>query len=114
MAKQQDIDRWAGLIKQCNAYLAATYPENFIDLQAWFTSQGKYAGGGFKTRDFFPDATAQAVANDQADQARGIVPRSLRPPEAITHLNAAGYTAIGKLVYEFMRDKKLLPQAIGH
>ena len=100
---------WGGLIQKCNDSLAAAYPGNYIDLQAWFTSQGAYAGKGFQTRDWFPNATDQDVANDKADQAAGVIPRSIRAPKASTHLNGTGYIAIASVVYHFMKEKNWLP-----
>jgi len=100
-----DPAAWAPWINQCNDYIRATYPNNFIDLQAWFTSSGPYAGGGYKTTDWFPNATAQQIANDQSDQARGLVPRLVHgPTETDTHLNAIGYTIVGTLVHQFTQQ----------
>lgn len=104
-AAPSSIARWAALIDACNAAIFSAYPppSRSIDLQSWFTASGTYSENGYTITSLFPDATAEQIALDRADQRAGVVPRSLRPPTDATHLNGAGYTAIGHLVHEALR-----------
>lgn len=103
-ASANAIAGWGVLIETCNDAIRSEYPDRFIDLQAWTTSTGPYSNNGYDTIGWFPSATAEQVAADRADQRAGVVPRSLRPPTDKTHLNATGYTAIGRLVHEALKS----------
>lgn len=106
-AAPSSIARWAALIDDCNTAIFSAYPppSRAIDLQSWFTASGSYSENGYDMIGFFPDATADQLALDRADQRAGVVPRSLRPPADATHLNGVGYTAIGRLVHEALRPR---------
>lgn len=99
------IARWAALIDACNTAIFSAFPppSQSLDLQSWFTASGPYSENGYTITSLFPDATADQIAADRADQRAGVVPRSLRPPMDATHLNGAGYTAIGRLVHAALR-----------
>jgi lysophospholipase L1-like esterase len=97
------IADWAKWIAECNQALRSAYPDNFLELQPRFASPATGANsGGYRTRDWIKTATADQVARDAADQARGVLPLSLRAPENSTHLNGVGYTIIGTLAYEWV------------
>jgi lysophospholipase L1-like esterase len=104
-ASAKSIAGWARLIDSCNAVIQADYPApaRSLDLQSWFTSSGPYLNGGYQTVAWFPQATAEEIAADRADQQAGVVPRSLRPPTDKTHLNGTGYTIVGHLVYQALQ-----------
>lgn len=101
-ASPKSIAGWAALIDACNTAIFSAYPPPAcsIDLQSWFTATGPYSENGYDIISIFPDATAEQIAADHADQLAGVVPRSFRPPTDKTHLNGAGYTAVGRLVHE--------------
>lgn len=103
-ASAEAIARWASLIDACNDAMRAEYPGRFIDLQAWATATEPYSINGYKITDVFPAATPGQIVEDRADQQAGVVPRSLRPPSDKTHLNASGYTAIGRLVHQALKS----------
>lgn len=103
-ASANAIAGWGVLIEACNDAMRAGYPGRFIDLQAWVTATGPYSTNGYDTIDIFPAATPGQIAEDRADQQAGVVPRSLRPPSDKTHLNASGYTAIGRLVHQALKS----------
>jgi lysophospholipase L1-like esterase len=104
-ASAKSIAGWAVLIDACNNAIQSDYPRptRSLDLQTWFTASGPYLNSGYKITDWFPQATAEEIAVDSADQQAGVVPRSLRPPTDKTHLNGTGYTVIGHLVYEALK-----------
>lgn len=107
---QHDIEDWSRWIGQCNSCLETAYPSNYCDLQAWFTSSGKYSENGYNTRHWFPQATDEQVAEDEADQRAGIMPRSLRSVSAPTHFNGTGYECVGTLVYNVLKERRWLSQ----
>ncbi|HVU07043.1 MAG TPA: hypothetical protein VHG89_00705 [Verrucomicrobiae bacterium] len=109
-SSRQEIENWARWIGQCNSYLKMTYPVNYCDMQAWFTSSGIYAGAGYKTRDWFPYATDQQVADDETDQRLGLMPRSLHAQISETHFNGIGYKCIGILVHNILKEKQWLSE----
>ncbi len=90
------IARWRIWISECNAALAAAFPGHILNLQEWITSPQ------FQTTRVRPHATKEEIRLDQKDQLSGIVPRSLRAPENMTHLNAAGYECVGSLVSDWI------------
>ncbi|MEJ1973921.1 MAG: hypothetical protein WDM96_16100 [Lacunisphaera sp.] len=98
----EDIAPWAGWIAECNQAIRAAYPDHYLDLQAWFATPVKAGQPGYRTRDWLKHASAAQAAADQADQARGLLPGSLRAPGNTTHLNGTGYTAIGALVDDWV------------
>ncbi len=99
------IASWTQWIGECNEVIQKLAPENYLDLQAWMTASGSNAGSGYRTRDWFPEATDEAVAADLRDQAAGIMPSSLRPQSDITHINATGYRMIARLVNQALRER---------
>jgi hypothetical protein len=109
-ASPQAIANWGRLIDACNDSIRTAYPDNHLDLQAWMTRTGPWSeSGGFRTLDWFPDATPVQVADDEADIAAGIVPRSLRAPDNVTHFSADGDRVICAVIYETLQQKRLLP-----
>lgn len=120
------IARWAKLINECNNSLRSAYPDQFVDLQNWFTSSGKdkkeatdhpqaadkqpRMGTYYKTKEWFANASLAEIADDEADQRLGVVPRSLRAPKNLTHLNADGYRIIGIMVHQRLMEKGWLTQ----
>jgi hypothetical protein len=101
----KSIAGWAKLIDACNTAIQSDYPAptRSLDLQAWFTSSGPYLNTGYDITDRFPQATAEEITIDRADQKAGVVPRSVRPPTDKTHLNGTGYTLVGRLVYQALQ-----------
>ncbi len=108
-APSEEIANWAKWIKECNEVVQKEFPKDNLDLQAWLTASGPYAGGGYRTRDWLPQATDAEVAADLRDQAAGLMPTSLRPKDNITHINATGYRVIASLVYEALKTRGWLP-----
>ena len=106
------IAHWAECITACNTALRRAYPDNYLELQPRFAEPVTDANpGGYRTRDWIRTATAAQIARDQADQARGVLPFSLRYPDNSTHLNATGYTIIGRLAGEWVRQHGWLEPA---
>jgi lysophospholipase L1-like esterase len=50
------------------------------------------------------DAGITPTEQDLTDIANGMVPQSLRPTGDSYHLNAAGYTVVGKYLYKYVKQ----------
>ena len=74
-----------------NATLAATYPDNFVDVVSYLLARG------------LSDAGLTATEDDTADLAAGLVPRSLRADA--THPNQAGQIPIRNLLLTTINQK---------
>jgi lysophospholipase L1-like esterase len=99
------IALWARCIAECNQALRSAYPDSFLELQPRFAAPVTDTNpGGYRTRDWFKAATAELVAHDEADQARSVLPFSLRYPDNSTHLNATGYTIVGQLAGDWVKQ----------
>ena len=81
----RNSDYFAGL----EAAMEAEYGERFIDLRGYFTT------------DALADAGIEPTDADIAEIGEGRVPPSLLVEDGL-HLNATGYTLLGKLIYARM------------
>ncbi len=72
---------------ELSTWLAATYPDNWLDIYAYLLTQGD---GG---------------TNDNADIAAGYVPRSLRASSTDGHLNSSGQTKWAQQIKAAMLSK---------
>lgn len=96
------VAQWAPLIAECNSRLRDSYPDHFLDLQAWIAAPTREGQAGYRTAEWLPYAPAARAEADAADQARGLVPGSLRAPGNTTHLNGTGYTVVGTLAADWI------------
>jgi len=80
-----------GYVDSINAYLLATYPDNYIDIQT------ELVENGLALENITP------TAQDEEDIAGGFIPSSLMYDG--THPNQYGREAIAKIIYRWILDK---------
>jgi hypothetical protein len=74
-----------------NAWLAATYPDNYLDLRGYLIANG------------LADAGITPTADDLADIASDTIPRSLMVDGV--HLTDAAQVVMATQVYNFIQSK---------
>lgn len=80
-----------GYVDSINAYLLATYPDNYIDIQT------ELVENGLALENITP------TAQDEEDIAGGFIPSSLMYDN--THPNQYGRKAIAKIIYRWILEK---------
>ncbi len=76
-------------IMAINAYLAATYPNNYLDIRSYIVQNG------------LTDAGITPTAQDLIDISNDVPPTSLRA-DSVVHLNTTGYALVAKQVANYI------------
>ncbi len=79
-------------IDNITIYYRRRYGNHYINIRQYLLDYG------------LADANITPTSQDETDISNGMVPQSLRPNGDSYHLNAAGYTVVGKYLYNYIKQ----------